>query len=78
MEDPSPCRCGHPADSEQPHPCHGKGYTCGKPATHRIYNPYLASLAGVQMKTGAESTWACDACWEWYLNLRRNLLTQES
>ena len=55
------CRCGH--EDGDPHPCHGRAYTCRKPATHRIYAPYVTCLAGVQMKLGAYDTWACDECW---------------
>lgn len=58
-----PCRCGHPGDSPDPHPCHGVAYTCRKPAKQRFYAPRLVCLAGVQPKVGARSTWACDECW---------------
>ena len=59
------CSCGHPADSKDPHPCHGKGHTCGKPATQRFYAQSLGtySLAGAQMKLAANRTFACDECW---------------
>ena len=65
--EPTICRCGHdPAKSSQ-HPCHGKGYTCGRPATRRFYNPrppgQYASLAGMQMKIEVTESWACDDCW---------------
>ena len=66
MEDS--CRCGH--RGEGPHPCHAKGYTCRKPATQRFYNAQPAVLAGVQMKLTCSSTWACDACWEWFKGLQ--------
>lgn len=59
------CRCGH-VDAEVPHPCHGKGYTCRKPATRRFYGAHFTSLAGVQMKVGMHETWACDECWAAY------------
>ena len=60
----SACRCGHTGDG--PHPCHGKGRTCGRPATRRLYNarPGLPSaLPGMQMKVDVEETWGCDECW---------------
>lgn len=60
------CRCGHPKDSPDPHPCHAGGYSCRKPAKERIYAlPGMAkyALAGAQMKLAAERTWACDECW---------------
>lgn len=60
---PLRCRCGH--DGNGPHPCHGGGFACAKPATERFYAT-TASIAGVQMKVGAAQTWACDECWEWY------------
>jgi len=56
------CRCGHSGGPEG-HPCHGKGYTCRKPASIRFYNPNLVSLAGMQMKLQVQDTWACDDCW---------------
>lgn len=58
---PSACRCGHTGTGE--HPCHGRGYTCRKPATRRLYSPGLSALAGVQMKVTVDETWACDGCW---------------
>lgn len=58
------CRCGHPNDSADPHPCHGDGYTCRKPAKQRFYGASLVCLAGVQMKVGVHESWACDECWE--------------
>ena len=71
MEAAGRCRCGHPNDSPTPHPCHGKGYTCRRPAARRFYNPRLVSLAGMQMKVGAVGeTWACDACWAEFKALR--------
>jgi hypothetical protein len=62
-----PCRCGHPADSKDPHPCHYLGYKCRKPATQRFYNLHVTCLAGMQMKLGLRDTWACDECWAQYL-----------
>lgn len=56
------CRCGHEVG---PHPCHGKGYSCKKPATQRFYHenkPF--SLAGMSMKFPVSETWACDECWK--------------
>ena len=66
--DASPCRCGHPKDSPDPHPCHGLGHTCRKPAKQYFYSPYPkghpgASLAGMQMKACVSDTWACESCW---------------
>lgn len=58
---PSVCRCGHGGVGD--HPCHARGYSCRRPAQHRIYAPYLACLAGAQFKLGAYDTWACDECW---------------
>lgn len=59
------CRCGHTGDG--PHPCHGKGHTCGKPSTRRFYNPHppgkFASLAGATLKFEMADTFACDECW---------------
>ena len=60
--DAKSCRCGHAG--EGPHPCHGDGYACRKPATQRFYStgrPF--SLAGMQMKMSMADTWACDECW---------------
>lgn len=57
-----PCRCGHTGD-DAAHPCHGKGYTCRRPARQRFYNARLVPLAGHQMKCEASDTWSCDACW---------------
>ena len=61
------CRCGW--DGKGDHPCHGKGYTCGKPGTPRFVT-YLTCLAGVQPKVGAYDTIACDECWEDYKRTR--------
>jgi hypothetical protein len=55
------CRCGFNGEGE--HPCHGKAYSCRKPAKQRFYGAHLTALAGVQMKLGVNSTWACDECW---------------
>lgn len=66
------CRCGHPANSTEPHPCHyGRltGEHCGKPAEHFFYaQPGLGkfALAGVQMKMSVESTWGCPEHREWF------------
>lgn len=60
------CRCGHEKDSRGPHPCHGQGYTCGRPATQRFYGLRRVCLAGAMPKVGASDTWACDACWEMF------------
>lgn len=67
------CRCGHdmPLDHQEveellrapPHPCHGRAYTCRKPARLRLYHAHLAALAGVQAKFSVVSTWACAECW---------------
>ena len=62
MSNTAPCRCGHAA-SDAPHPCHRKGYTCGKPAKQRFYAPKTVSLSGVMMKVAVTDTWACDDCW---------------
>lgn len=54
------CRCGHPADSTEPHPCHKPG--CGKPAEHFFYaQPGLGkfALAGAQMKLSMSDSWGC-------------------
>jgi hypothetical protein len=61
----SPCRCGYQSGDAH-HPCHGKGYTCGKPATMRFYNARPVALAGVMPKVQADGTWACDECWAWF------------
>lgn len=61
------CRCGY--DGNGPHPCHGNGYTCRKPAQQRLCSPRFVSLAGNQMKLGVTETWACDACWAEWLKL---------
>lgn len=56
------CRCGY--TGEGPHPCHGQGYTCRRPATRRLYEqPAPYSLAGMQPKISAVETWACQECW---------------
>lgn len=65
-----PCRCGH--TGADPHPCHGRLYTCRKEATERFYDIRAVALAGTQTKFGAAMTWACDACWDAY---RRELST---
>jgi len=65
------CRCGYDETDEAPHPCHGNGYACRKPAKHRFYNPELVALAGVQMKVQVTDTWACDECWAWFMQQRR-------
>ena len=54
------CRCGY--DGTGPHPCHGMGYTCRRPAKLRLYNAKPSALAGVQMKLVVTETWACDEC----------------
>ena len=57
------CRCGHPTDSTEPHPCHWGDYTCREPATHFFYaQPGIGkfALAGAQMKVSANDSWACD------------------
>lgn len=59
---PTTCRCGHTGSDS--HPCHGKGHTCGKPASQRFYNPMPVALAGVMMKVQVTDTWACDDCWD--------------
>jgi hypothetical protein len=66
------CRCGHPDGSTDPHPCHARGYTCGQPAQQRIYltDPSGIALAGVQLKFGGYTTWACDDCWKAYIRRR--------
>ncbi len=57
-----PCRCGHVGG--EPHPCHGLGYTCRKPARERFYNARPVALAGMQLKFQVNQTWACDECWD--------------
>lgn len=59
-----PCSCGH--KGEGPHPCHA----CGQPATSRLYQPRLVSLAGRFMKAEMRETWACDVCWAEYMAQR--------
>ncbi len=57
------CRCGYDLNSGQPHPCH----RCTKPGEVRYYvqpGPPRWSLAGMQPKTVAHDTVACDSCWE--------------
>jgi hypothetical protein len=56
------CRCGY-VDNGGPHPCHGTAYTCQKPAKFRLYNARPVPLAGMNLKFGADGTWACDECW---------------
>ena len=65
------CRCGHDGRQNTDHPCHGNGYACRKPAQRCfvVANP-TQSLAGMQLKFGAYSTWACDECWEMYRKAR--------
>jgi len=69
------CRCGHSdfSLSPEPHPCHGSEYTCGKPAKRRFYNGKFVSLAGVQLKVQANETWACDACWDAFTKLAKEV-----
>jgi hypothetical protein len=61
------CRCGHNGDG--PHPCHGVAYTCRQPATIRFFADHNASLVGAQMKFSATTTFACDKCWDHYLQM---------
>lgn len=61
------CRCGHEGLGD--HPCHGGAYTCRKPSIERLAGVHHACLAGAQLKFGAYSTWACDACWDEYRKL---------
>lgn len=61
------CRCGYIGEGE--HPCHAEGYTCGKPAKQRFYNPQTVALSGMQMKFQVQDTWACDQHWEEFLKL---------
>lgn len=56
----SPCRCGH--TGEGPHPCHGKAYTCRRPASWRG-DVTPAALSGSSPKVAVRATWACDDCW---------------
>ncbi len=56
------CRCGYSGEGD--HPCHAEGYTCGKSAKQRFYNPRPVALSGFQMKLQVEETWACDEHWE--------------
>jgi len=58
------CRCGYEGTGQ--HPCHGKGYTCQKPAKQRFYDVQMPALAGMHMKVQVTETWACDACWTEY------------
>lgn len=60
------CRCGYDDKDGGPHPCHGQGYTCRKPATQRFYGLRPVALAGASMKFGASETWSCDSCWAEY------------
>lgn len=62
-----PCRCGH--KGEGPHPCHGKGHTCGQPASRRFYatGPATTPTRFGQVAFSAAETWACDACWAEYM-----------
>lgn len=55
------CRCGY--DGVGDHPCHGRAYSCKRPASQRFYDPRPVSLAGVQMKFQVSDTWACNDCW---------------
>ena len=34
------------AHTDGPHPCHGRNYTCGKPATQRFYNARTVTMEG--------------------------------
>jgi hypothetical protein len=57
------CSCSYTWDkSVYEHPCHGKGHTCKKPASQRLYNA-KPGLAGAQVKFTMDTTWACDDCW---------------
>jgi len=61
------CRCGH--TGTDPHPCHGNGYQCKRPAKQRFYNVTTVALSGMQMKLQVNDTFACDICWkEWSKN----------
>jgi len=64
------CRCGWNRQGD--HPCHGKGYTCRKPAKSRfVARP--ACLSGSQPKFGAYETFACDQCWEEFQSLLKDM-----
>ena len=64
------CRCGWDGNGE--HPCHGRGYTCGRPAKARYYEPSkMYSLAGAQPKFCAQQTYACEECWESFKKAQR-------
>ena len=59
------CRCGW--DGEGDHPCHGKLYSCKKPAERRFYAPSMRfALAGARLKFSTRETFACAECWEWF------------
>lgn len=61
------CRCGW--DGKGDHPCHGKGYTCRKPAKERFYESHkLYALAGMQLKMSMLRTFGCDECWKEFAN----------
>ena len=60
MDTSKSCRCGHSGVGD--HPCHGEGYSCKSEGKARFV-PMRASLSGMQIKSGAYQTWACDSCW---------------
>jgi len=62
MSNTASCRCGHTGPNST-HPCHAKGYSCGKPAKQRFQYAGPAYVAGVMLKVAAIDTWACDDCW---------------
>jgi hypothetical protein len=51
------------AHTDGPHPCHGRNYTCGKPATQRFYNARTVTMEGEHLKFQTTDTWACNECW---------------
>lgn len=69
------CRCGH--TGSEPHPCHGDGYRCRKPALRRFTQTGPHALAGMQLKFSMRETWACDECWAAYLLLLKVLAEKE-
>ncbi len=62
----STCRCGHDTSSDEPHPCHGNGYTCKKPSRRYFYQMKPFGSSKYSFVYSARDTWACEECWAWY------------
>jgi len=58
---PTVCQCGH--SGEGPHPCHGDGGMCRRPAQLRLYRTRVGRHS-MEQKVDFSETWACNECWD--------------